>query len=209
MRVSPSAIIFDYGNVLSQSQPASDTDAMASILELPLPRFTELYWRFRIDYDAAALDPAAYWNAMAGSVARTLSDGQIAELTVIDSRSWSHPAPVMPEWARELRSAGLKTAILSNMPVPVRDYVLDCPWLPQVDAHTFSCDLGVCKPGEEIYRDCLDKLSVDASQVLFLDDREANVRAAEALGLHAVLFDDPSAALREIERRFALPALPK
>ena len=98
-----------------------------------------------------------YWSAMAPS--GRLTPQQVATLNEIDSRSWSHPAPAIPQWARDIRTAGMRTAILSNMPVPVRDYVLDRSWLPQFDALTFSCDVGVCKPELEIYHDCLNKLA--------------------------------------------------
>jgi putative hydrolase of the HAD superfamily len=208
VRVSPSVVIFDYGNVLCQDQPIADTQAMAAILDLPLPQFIELYWRFRVEYDAASLEPEAYWNKVARTASRTLTSAQISELIEIDSRSWSYPAPIMPEWARDLRAAGLRTAILSNMPASVRDYVLRCPWLPEFDSRTFSCEVGVCKPAPEIYQDCLNKLGVRPSQCLFLDDRESNFRAAEALGLHSVLYTDPSDAALELERRFSLPVLP-
>jgi putative hydrolase of the HAD superfamily len=207
VRISPSAVIFDYGNVLSQSQPLADVQAMATILDLPLPQFSELYWRFRIEYDAASLDPTAYWNTAAQTASRTLTPVQIAELIEIDSRSWSHPSQPMAQWARDVRASGVRTAILSNMPAPVRDYVLRCSWLPEFDSRTFSCEVGVCKPAPEIYRDCLNKLGAQPSEVLFLDDREPNVRAAEALGLHAVLFTGPGEVSAEIERRFSLPPL--
>ncbi|HEV2173921.1 MAG TPA: HAD family phosphatase [Nitrospira sp.] len=209
MRTSPSAVIFDYGNVLSQSQPPADTQAMAGILDIPMPQFTELYWRFRVEYDAAAFDPAAYWNTVAEWASRRPTPAQIATLIEIDSRSWSHPAPIIPQWARELRAAGLRTAILSNMPVPVRDYILGCPWLPEFDSKTFSCEVRICKPAREIYEDCLDKLGARPSDVLFLDDRESNIRAAQTLGLNTVLFTDAPRALREIEDRFSLPLVPK
>ncbi len=175
---------------------------MTAILDLPISQFTELYWRFRIPYDAGLLDSDAYWGAVA---ARSLTPDKISRLIEIDSRSWSHPEPVMEQWARDVRAAGLRTAILSNMPVPVRDYILRCSWLPEFDARTFSCEVGVCKPAPEIYRDCLDKLGVTPPEVLFLDDRESNVRAAENLGLHAILFTTPSKAAQEMERRFTLP----
>lgn len=199
---APSVIIFDYGNVLSQSQPIADVQAMAAILDLPISQFTELYWRFRIPYDAGFLDSDAYWDTVAS---RSLTLDKISRLIEIDSRSWSHPEPVMAQWARDVRAAGLRTAILSNMPVPVRDYILRCSWLPEFDAQTFSCEVGVCKPAPEIYRDCLDKLGVKPEEVLFLDDREPNVRAAETLGLHSVLFTTPAKAAQEMERRFTLP----
>ena len=138
MRISPSVVIFDYGNVLSQSQPAADTQAMAAILDLPLPRFTELYWQFRIEYDAALSGPRRLLeHRRANRLPHPNARIKLAELIEIDSRSWSHPAPVMPQWARDLRAAGLRTALLSNMPVPVRDYVLGCPWLPEFDARRF------------------------------------------------------------------------
>jgi putative hydrolase of the HAD superfamily len=199
---APSVIIFDYGNVLSQSQPIADVQAMATILDLPISQFTELYWRFRIPYDAGSLDSDAYWDTVAS---RPLTPDKLSALIEIDSRSWSHPEPVMAQWARDVRTAGLRTAILSNMPVPVRDYILRCSWLPEFDARTFSCEVGMCKPAPEIYRDCLDKLGVKPSEVLFLDDRESNVRAAETLGLHAILFTTPAKAAQEMERSFALP----
>ena len=205
MPVSPSAIIFDYGNVLCQSQPPADTDAMAAILGLSLEQFNDLYWRFRIPYDSGTLNPAAYWNELARATSRKLTSDQIATLTEIDSRSWSHPARVMPQWARDLRAAGLRTALLSNMPVAVKDYVLGCSWLPDFDARVFSCDVGTCKPEPGMYRECLAALGLQPSEVLFFDDREPNVRAAQALGLHAVLFTNPSDAARQIKDRFRVP----
>jgi putative hydrolase of the HAD superfamily len=142
---------------------------------------------------------------VAQTASRTLTPEQIAALIEIDSRSWSHPAPRMPQWARDIRAAGIRTALLSNMPFPVRDYILGCAWLPDFDVRVFSCEAGLCKPEPEIYRNCLSKLDVSPSEVLFLDDREPNIRTAEALGLRAVLFTDPAVAAREIEQRFSLP----
>jgi putative hydrolase of the HAD superfamily len=118
VRISPKAVIFDYGNVLCESQPPADTQALANILGLPVPRFSQIYWQFRVEFNAAALDPSAYWNTIARTASRTITPAQISELIEIDSRSWSHPAPVMPQWARDLRAAGIRTALLSNMPVP-------------------------------------------------------------------------------------------
>jgi putative hydrolase of the HAD superfamily len=209
VRVSPKAVIFDYGNVLSQSQPAADVQAMANILGVPVPRFTQSYWQFRVEYDAASLDPIAYWNTVAQTASCTLTREQIDALVEIDSRGWSHPAPVTPQWARDIRAAGIRTALLSNMPAPVRDYILGCAWLPDFDVRVFSCEAGLCKPEPEIYRNCLTKLGVQPREVLFLDDREPNIRAAEALGMHAVLFTDPVEAAREIEQRFSLPMVVK
>ena len=196
------AVIFDYGNVLSQSQPPADVQAMAYILHTPVPRFRELYWQSRLAYDEAALDPATYWHNLASAAGRNLIDTQVATLVEIDSRSWSHPAPVVPEWARALHAAGLRTAILSNMPAPVRDYITLCRWLPPFHHRTFSCDVRSAKPAPEIFEHSIAGLGAPPSETLFLDDRPENIRAAEALGLRAVLFTTLDEVARELARSF-------
>ena len=198
-------MIFDYGNVLSAPQSLEHVENMARVFDLPPERFKELYWQFRIPYDAAILTPEDYWNTVARAASRTIAADEISRVTKADNYSWSHPARAVGGWAGQLRAAGLKTAILSNMPVPVRDYVLGRPWLPDFDVRVFSCEIGVCKPALEIYHECIAKLGTAPSEILFLDDREANVRAAEALGLHAIRFTELRAAAAEIDRRFSFP----
>ena len=178
---------------------------MASILQMPIDAFQQEYWRHRLAYDQAALDMATYWNTVAQ---RPLSPAEIERLQDIDSESWSHPNPPMPEWARQVREAGFRTALLSNMPAPVRDYIIQCPWLPPFDHTTFSCDLHQTKPSREIYLHALAGLGVAPSDALLLDDRTENIRAAEALGIHSVLFTTPEALAAELDRRFAPPFPP-
>jgi putative hydrolase of the HAD superfamily len=204
MRIRPKAIIFDYGNVLSQSQPRSDVERMAAVLDLATDRFQERYWQFRLAYDEAALEPAAYWSAVAE---RAVSESQLEDLFQIDGASWSHPAPEVPEWAGRLHQAGFQTALLSNMPAPVRDYTQTCAWLPPLDHRTFSCDLRISKPSPGIYQHALDGLGVAPDQALFLDDRPENVRGAEAMGIHAVLFTTPEETAILLESRFDMPPL--
>jgi len=202
MRIYPQAIIFDYGLVLSNPQPKADVEAMASFLQMDFRSFHDSSWRHRLAYDQADLDPASYWNAVAQ---RALPPQDIQRLIDMDNRSWTHPNPVMPGWARQLRQAGLRTAILSNMPVPVRDAVNRCEWLPEFDCRTYSCDLRITKPSPEIYQHCLAKLDVTPAEALFIDDRPENIRAAEALGMHGVIFTTPQEAAEEIDRRFGMP----
>lgn len=201
LRIHISAIIFDYGQVLCSSPLSSEIDAMASLLRLPVPDFQRNYWRDRLAYDRAALDPATYWNTVAQ---RPLPQHEVDQVQEIDSASWAHPNRLMPEWARQVRAAGFRIALLSNMPWPVRDYIIRCPWLPQFDHATFSCDLHVAKPAPEIYRHSLAGVDAAPADALLIDDRPENIRAAQALGIHAILFTTPEEFAPELDRRFAI-----
>ena len=203
-----SAVIFDYGNVLSDVQASSDIDAMAGVLDLNRVRFQEAYWQFRVAYDEAALTPESYWHSVADFAGRTIDPGQLAELRRMDIRSWVRPNPPMVRWARQLREAGIKTAVLSNMPSDLFEYLRGPEsWLPPFDQLTFSCEIHRSKPAPEIYRHCLDGLGVAPSEALFLDDREPNVEGARQLGMLALLFTNVAAATAELKGQYALPEL--
>ena len=53
-----------------------------------------------------------------------------------------------------------------------------------------SSKSGYIKPQPEIFQLAVKQLSVESSQCVFIDDREVNVLAAEALGMRGVLFKD-------------------
>ena len=64
---------------------------------------------------------------------------------------------------------------------------------------TWSCELGISKPDSAIYWHTLEKLGVSAEEALFIDDLQENVRAAEALGLQAILFTTPAQLQIDLE----------
>jgi HAD superfamily hydrolase (TIGR01509 family) len=56
------------------------------------------------------------------------------------------------------------------------------------DVTIFSAEVGLAKPDPRIYQLVLDKLGVKAGQAIFVDDFQANVDAANSLGIHGVSF---------------------
>jgi FMN phosphatase YigB (HAD superfamily) len=63
------------------------------------------------------------------------------------------------------------------------------------------------KPDPAIYEHTLRGLGVTASEALFLDDREVNIRAAQALGIYAVRFESIEKLRRELSTA-SFPILP-
>jgi putative hydrolase of the HAD superfamily len=206
MSIALKAVIFDYGNVLCAPQPREDVAALAAVFDAPIPAYEEAYWEKRDIFDAAGLTPEEYWSGVARRLGRTLTDSMLEQATSLDNRSWSHASPVMARWAGAIRAAGIRTAILSNMPITLRTHLDEhVPWLPAFDHHTFSCDLRMAKPRREIFEHCIAGLGAAPGETIFLDDREENTRAAAATGLHTLLFHDPEQAQCEMNGRFELP----
>lgn len=201
------AVIFDYAGVLSLHQPEADIRRMEALIGLSGTRFLEPYWGCREPYDRGVQDGPTYWRAVARAAGRALTPEQVQALIEADTASWIHLHPAMVGWVRRLHEAAVPTAILSNMGMELRQHVEQhFDWVRRCTHRTFSCDVRQVKPEPGIYTHCVEGLGVRPSEALFLDDREVNVRAAQALGLRALLFTTPE-ALAEQLRALPLPAL--
>jgi putative hydrolase of the HAD superfamily len=184
--------IFDYGGVLVHHQTDADQARLAEIAGVPKDVFTELYWADRLDYDKGILTASEYWQALAVSAgSSSLTQMQVEKLIELDAESWMQFDDVMWNWIQQLRGAGKRIAMLSNMPRELGEALRSrTDRLNQFDQVTLSYEVHSVKPEPAIYEHCLEGIGTTPAQTLFLDDRIANVQGAELLGIRAIQFLD-------------------
>lgn len=181
------AVIFDYGRVLSLSPSEDDWAAFAAATDLPLETFESQYWKFRDAYDRKDVNAAQYWALVVG---RELSENELTELIAMDDAQWTKVNHETLHLARQLKEAGVKIAILSNMQTDMlRMMRAKFDWLGEFDVQMYSCEVGMVKPAREVYLECVRRLGVEPAQTLFLDDKQKNVDGAADAGLKAMLFE--------------------
>ncbi len=61
-----------------------------------------------------------------------------------------------------------------------------------------SCEVGLTKPDPAIFRLTLERLGVDAGEVLFVDDTPGHVEVARALGIGGLCFEATAQACADI-----------
>ena len=181
--------IFDYGGVLVHSQTAEDQARMAAIASVPPETFMEAYWADRLDYDKGLVTNVQYWSDIAKKCSIALTAQQIDNLSELDSKSWMRFDQPMWDWIDELRRAGKRVAMLSNMPRELGEALKSrTDRLDAFDQVTLSYEVRSAKPEAAIYEGCLEGLGTAPEQTLFLDDRIENVQGAEMLGIRGVQF---------------------
>ena len=52
----------------------------------------------------------------------------------------------------------------------------------------------MCKPAQRIYKEAIARSGVPADNILFIDDRQPNIRAATLAGMHTIQWTDPATA---------------
>ena len=188
-------VIFDYGGVISLTQSAADREVIADLAGAghDSESFWRAYFAHRDGLDQGGAGVAAYWQAIADDIGASWDDARVHELWVADFRSWLSINPGTIEVLADLKAGGTTLALLSNAGPDFGSYFRHGPLGGFFTACYVSGELGLIKPDPQIYQHVLDDLGISAAEAVFADDREANVRGAEALGITSHLFTDATA----------------
>ena len=118
--------------------------------------------------------------------------------------------PGVPQLLDDLKSRGIRTAILSNTnPRHFRAVTDGAEYaaLKSIDHFFASCQLGFCKPDPRIYRHVEQTLGVAGDSIIYFDDLAANVDGAAAVRWRAHRIDpnaDPVAQIRRVLKKAGL-----
>lgn len=154
------------------------------------------------EFDRGRLDAAAL-------VQRTAARTGLAEADV-RAVVEAIPRALRPDAATvallgELRAAGHALYFLSNMPGPyARRLESEHPLHEWFDAGLFSADARAVKPEPAIYAMAEQRFGARGAELLFLDDVQANVRAAQAAGWRAAQYVDAAQVRRVLVEHGAL-----
>lgn len=112
------------------------------------------------------------------------------------------PEQAMIDAVSSAREAGIRTGLISNSwgtgiyeRAPLRIF----------DATVISGDVGLHKPQPEIYELGAERIGIEATACVFVDDLRENVAGAEAVGMTAILHRNPETTIQELERLLGIP----
>ncbi|MEV2235460.1 HAD-IA family hydrolase [Streptomyces phaeochromogenes] len=187
-------VLFDLFGVIARHQRPGALAKMAARCHAPTDAFTTAYWACRPPYDAGRQSAPEYWTAVLRSlsvdVGLDVEADTIEELRLADIDSWSRVDNRMVTYVQSLRAV-TEVALLSNIPSDHADAFLAAqPWLHTLDHVAFSGKIKAAKPAPAAFHHCVIAMRAAPADFLFVDDREENVRAAQAVGMNGHVFTD-------------------
>jgi len=187
-------VIVDYGEVISLPPSAADRAVIADLAGVSgegEPPFWRAYFGHRDGLDQGSAGALAYWRAIAADIGASWDDARMHELWAADFRSWLSINPGTIEVLADLTAGGTRLALLSNAGPEYGSFFRRGPLADFFVACYVSGELNLLKPHPEIFQHVLDDQGVSAADAVFIDDRDRNVRGAEAVGISGHLFTTP------------------
>ena len=196
------AVIFDLGGVIMKNggprdftrrYPDHDPAVIAEIVMGPHHLDTDHPWH-RVERGEITLA-----ECRALTKQRLDEAGIVASIPAEKPPTSSGPAFTfqlnddMVSFIHDLKDAGRPIAILTNNVKEFREW-----WWPLMDfasifdAIVDSHEVKMRKPNPEIYHLTMNKIGATPERTVFLDDLQANVDGANAVGMHGVLVEEDS-----------------
>jgi epoxide hydrolase-like predicted phosphatase len=181
------AFIFDFGGVLVRTEDYGPRHTWDERLGLPTGSVERAVHHSDIWIQAqlGRITPRAYWHGVAELLYMRQDD--IAELRR-DYFSGDRLNYRLVALIRDLREKGYRVALLSNESLQLESRLHQHGIHDLFDPVLISAQMGIMKPDPTVYRVALQTLGVRPHEVVFIDDSLANVRGAQPLGIHTILF---------------------
>jgi putative hydrolase of the HAD superfamily len=199
--VSIKAVAFDFGRVICDDPGKEPIEKMAGMAGLDVEQFTSLLWLHRTEYDRGAITAEEYYRGFLAKAGIYPDSDTIKKMVETDLQSWTRINGGTVTLMEDVKKAGLKLGVLSNMP---HDFIAMArkriPVFKLYDVGVFSCEVNSVKPEEPIYQALLSAFGCRADETAFFDDVPENVEKALALGMRGYVWKDPENARRELRR---------
>lgn len=182
-------LFWDLGGVLFSDAHTAlnpESDPLLQLFGLTPQQHREIFFRMWDDqYQLGKISEDEFWQAFIQESKNHPPLAQVKE-TFRKSR-------MQPNWdtlaiVKQL-SQKYDQYILSNHSKEWMDYLARRWKLKQYFKDIFcSGYLGVCKPDKRFCLIALEKTGKKPHEILYIDDREQNIKAAEALGIQSILY---------------------
>lgn len=203
---SVDAVVWDFGGVLI-STIENKVSFLAERAGLPLETVVTLLLGPRhesTDYhpwhraERGELETAAIQEELAPLAVQAGIELVGDEIDVLlDAETYTIHSHVFPA-ITEIRSRGYRTGLLTNCFREFRPTLeRDIP-LSMFDIVIDSSAEGVRKPQPEVYALTSERLGVDPTSIVFLDDFEGNIEGAKRAGWQTISVSDVDAAMRDL-----------
>jgi len=199
--MSIKAVVFDYGGVICSPPSVETALEMERLTGLSFEQMGELHRKYRGKYDRGAFNGEEYFRQILARAGVFLDEESLGQIVQIDLDGYKHLNSATIKLMMDLKNGGVKTAILSNMPV---DLIL---WIRErldifggVDAAIFSCEHHLIKPETAIFEKLKQELQLAYEELIYFDDLPENIIRACELGINGFVWINPADARKTLKK---------
>ncbi|MGN6742809.1 MAG: HAD-IA family hydrolase [Amnibacterium sp.] len=188
IRIPDRVLLFDYGEVISLPPTEADRAALLAVAGVAAGPFWRGYAAYRDRLDGGDLTADQYWAAIAADCGAEWDAAKRQALWCADMRGWITADRDVVALLEALHAGGTRLALLSNAAEEYGSLFRFAPIGRFLEQVFVSGELRASKPDPAVYLHVCRELGIAPDRLVFVDNREVNVRGAESIGATGHVF---------------------
>ena len=192
------AALFDFDGVLTLHATGSESicNYVCETTGIDMDLFMKCYRKYNDDLLYGKTKHEDVWDQICKEIGAeipisVLSDSFIA--TPIDSE--------MLDILKKIKSKNYKVGMVTdNKADRIKDIVLHYKWQELFDVIAVSAEFGSGKDKKDIFVYTIEKLGLQASECVFIDNTEKNLIAPKAMGMSTIYFDHQERSMSKLTK---------
>lgn len=193
------AVVFDFGGVVASVDRTQLINFMKESFPISDEEANHLLQAWAIHLRKEK-DEMQFWEKYASSVNMQLPPHWLSRFHQIQACALQ----AIPETLQaifKLKEQGYLVALLSNVTKEHAAIIRSLGYYTLFQPTLLSYQIGVRKPNPKAFKILLEELCFPPEQILFIDDQNANVRAAEKFGIRGIHFIHPEKLEAELQNQ--------
>ena len=192
-------IVFDFGSVIAKTDRQQVIHFIAQSLNISQTEAENALNQLKHHTSQNEEEPE-FWQMYAEQKKIRLPDHWLEKLD--DTRLHAlKEIPGMIDLVKDLQKQGYQTALLSNVRGSQAAIKRKLGYYNLFSPVLLSYEIGIKKPDPKAYQLLLAQLKIPPERVLFIDNKQANVNAAKALGMDGIVFYNRDQLAQELKKR--------
>jgi len=180
-------VLFDIGGVLVDWHMSWITSEVSKRFDIDENLISDGFSKYLHELDSGKIEEKEFWNKVAiYSNSSSLKENTESLWDIYFRKNARINHNVID--LSKIVGAKYTTGIISNIEKVTHNVVDDWRILDNFEYKFMSYEIGFSKPDSRIYQHVINKLPFDPENMLFIDDKQANVDAAVDSGLQAIHF---------------------
>lgn len=181
-------VLFDFGGVIAEEGFKAAMVALAKRdgLDVNAVKKTAFDLVYDTGFTTGKIRDTAFWPKFREATGIQDADGELTAFVLQHFVVRDN----MVSFARRIRAAGIRTAILSDQTHWLEELEAKNGFSSAFEAVFNSYDLGITKKDPVIFRQVLATLKVAPHEALFIDDHAPHIERARAEGLDVIRYED-------------------
>ena len=192
------AVYFDLGGVIVRTEFQSPREHLAERVGMTYEELVTLVFESKSSREASIgnISEDDHWKWVARALHRPLKERdalhkEFFDGDIIDRELVNYIRSLKPRYG---------TGLISNAWDGLRPYMQREKFADAFDTLIISAEVGVMKPGAEIFQHALEQLEVKPKEAVFVDDFPENITGCEAVGMHGILFKSTEQVLKDLKK---------